>query len=76
MASQAGGDDDMGISRVDVEVELPEDSPNLVGRGAPEGVRREAEGLYELFLYHGVDSGVARNKVSELCSPPRVIKEI
>ena len=57
---------------------------DLMGALAAEGVpwlpsrraAREANGIYELLLVHGVSRGDAAAKVAELYSPPRVTAEL
>ena len=50
---------------------------NLVSNtGMSEGVAKDFMNIYELFLVQGATKGIARAKVCELFSPPRVTDEI
>jgi hypothetical protein len=67
--------DGMLVGRVALE-ELTE--PDLIDalKSVPKKVRAEATELMELFLVHGVSPEMAKAKVVELYSPPRVTKEL
>ena len=53
-----------------------DDMINLLDAGMPEETAKEYLNLYELFLVQGVARGVAKAKVAELFSPPRISEEI
>ena len=57
---------------MNVEVELDGDMVDAVFRDWPRERGVEATELLDLFLVHGVEPGLARLKVAELFSPPRV----
>ena len=53
-----------------------EDMMNLLEAGMPKETAKQYLHIYELFLIHGVSRGVAKAKVAELYSPPRVTEEM
>jgi hypothetical protein len=67
--------DGMLVGRVALE-ELTE--PDLIDalKSVPKKVRAEATELMELFLVHGVSPEMAKAKVVELYSPPRVTRQL
>ena len=68
-------DDGMLVGKVSMDELTPPDLVDVVSL-APEGVLAEATTLMELLMVHGVEADVAKAKVSELYSPPRVTKEL
>merc|ERR1712026_132976 len=71
------------IRAEEMHVEADDDA-DLMGALSVEGVpwlpsrrvAREANGIYEMLLVHGVSCGDAAAKVAELYSPPRVTAEL
>jgi hypothetical protein len=53
-----------------------EDMVDAVFRDLPYEQGAEATRMLDLFLVHGMDPGIARLKVSELFSPPRVTEQL
>jgi len=53
-----------------------DDMMGLLQAGMPNDVAKDFLNIYELFLIQGASRGVARAKVAELFSPPRVTEEI
>ena len=49
---------------------------NLIQSGMPEQVAKDYINIYEVLLVQGASKGVAKQKVTELFSPPRVTEEM
>ncbi len=48
----------------------------MTNMGMPQTVAQDCLGVYELFLVQGASRGIARSKVCELFSPPRITEEM
>ena len=74
-AGHGGCGPQRGPIAVETEID-PSDEVDYMFQNWDRKDAREATRLYELFLVSGADLGVAKCKIAELYSPPRVTKEL
>ena len=81
VAEDDDGDDDGDdmISPMEVESDSEDDSDGFSGAlttKMPAAIAKQCESIYDMFLIHGAPPAEAKEKATELFSPPRVTEHL